>query len=249
MTFIFSNKLPLVVVVLVMFLTVAWFTQKTSTYSYSARQQLAISSLKPKPIKPIETRNMIAHVLQEEGMKVGAELGVQQGLFSEHNLNIWKSCERYYLVDVWAQQVNYKDGANVGNKRQNELYESTVNRMKRFGDKVVVLRDFTSNAVNKIPDGSLDFLYVDARHDYCGTIADLRDYYPKVKSGGIIAGHDFLNSDDLAKVSQSDWSLCGDGSVNRGAVRGAVEEFANENGLQIVMAYNDGPYPSFMIRV
>jgi hypothetical protein len=71
-----------------------------------------------------------------------------------------------------------------------------------------------------------------------------------MKSGGIIAGHDFLNSDDLAKVDGGqDWSLCLDGTVNRGAVRGAVEEFANENGLQIVVAYQDGGFPSFMMRV
>ena len=95
-----------------------------------------------------------------------------------------------------------------------------------------------------------DFLYVDARHDYCGTLADLRDYFPKMKTGGIIAGHDFLNSDDLEKSGiKSDWSLCGDGTVHRGAVRGAVEEFAKENGLQIVMAYKDSRTPSYMMRV
>lgn len=203
-----------------------------------------------KPIRVIENRGMIATILQEEGMKVGAELGVQRGLFAEHNLKFWTSCEKYYLVDVWAQQENYKDKANVGNNVQNVLYDETVNRLKSHGDKVVVLRDFTSNAVKSIPDMSLDFLYVDARHDYCGTLEDLRLYYPKMKAGGIIAGHDFLNSDNLKIVDGGqDWSLCMDGTVNRGAVRGAVEEFANENGLQIVMAFKDGNWPSFMMRV
>ena len=59
------------------------------------------------------------------------------------------------MVDVWAQQKNYKDGANVGDVMQNQNYNETLGRLKRFGDKVSVIRDFTSNAVSKIPDASL----------------------------------------------------------------------------------------------
>jgi hypothetical protein len=127
--------------------------------------------------------------------------------------------------------------------------------MKPYSDKIVVLRSFTSDAVQHISDGSLDFLYVDARHDYCGTSEDLRLYYPKMKAGGIIAGHDYLNSENLAtvdggpKVSNRDWSICLDGTVNRRCVRGAVEEFSKKMGLQIVLAFKDGDWPSYMMRV
>jgi hypothetical protein len=134
--------------------------RRGSTSYSSQRRPFEDSQRSKKPIRPIENRLMIAKILQEEGMKVGAELGVQRGIYAEHNLAIWTSCEKYYLVDVWAQQENYKDLANVGNNVQNELYQETLNRLNKFGDKITVLRDFTSNAVKMIPDASLVSRYI-----------------------------------------------------------------------------------------
>ena len=39
---------------------------------------------------------------------------------------------------------------------------------------------------------SLDFVYIDARHDYDGCLEDIVAWYPKLKKGGLIAGHDFI---------------------------------------------------------
>ena len=34
--------------------------------------------------------------------------------------------------------------------------------------------------------------YIDARHDYCGCSEDIQNWWPKVKPGGIMAGHDYV---------------------------------------------------------
>lgn len=245
-----SKQGQTVIAVVVIFLIGSFLLHKNDMIPKSLQLKAQLKIQPVKPIRPIETREMIANILEEEKFEVGAELGVQKGIYAEHNLKIWKSCKRYYLVDAWAHQENYHDAANVNNAVHNEFYQETKRRMAPFGNVPQFLRMYTSDAVKEIADNSLDFLYVDARHDYCGTLADLEDYYPKMKSGSIIAGHDYLNSDDLFKQDRSqDWSICGDGSVNRGAVRGAVETFAERRGLQIVLAYKDGGFPSFMIRV
>lgn len=59
--------------------------------------------------------------------------------------------------------------------------------MQPFAAKAVFLRNFTSAAAPLIPD-PVDFVYVDARHDYCGVVEDLGLYWPKVRSGGMMAG-------------------------------------------------------------
>lgn len=41
---------------------------------------------------------------------------------------------------------------------------------------------------------SLDFVFLDASHEYLNVKEDLIHWYPKVKFGGIIAGHDYCNS-------------------------------------------------------
>lgn len=40
------------------------------------------------------------------------------GVFSEQLLRAWPSCARMYLVDIWGQQANYKDAANVADAEQ-----------------------------------------------------------------------------------------------------------------------------------
>jgi hypothetical protein len=75
------------------------------------------------------------------------------------NATTWYVALFDHQVDVWAQQENYKDKANVGNDVQNDFYQETLNQVKKFGDKITVLRDFTSNAVIKIPEASLVSFY------------------------------------------------------------------------------------------
>jgi hypothetical protein len=59
---------------------------------------------------PPANRNELGKLLESlGGFHTGVELGVQAGLFSKTMLETWPSCTKYYLVDIWAQQVNYID--------------------------------------------------------------------------------------------------------------------------------------------
>jgi hypothetical protein len=48
--------------------------------------------------------------------------------------------------------------------------------------------------IDQIPDGSLDFAYIDGDHTLRGITIDLIRLLPKVKEGGIIGGDDFVNT-------------------------------------------------------
>ncbi|GBG00585.1 hypothetical protein Rsub_13297, partial [Raphidocelis subcapitata] len=56
------------------------------------------------PLPALPRRSDLARLVEERGFKVGAELGVQRGIFAAAMLRNWPSCEKYYLVDIWAQQ-------------------------------------------------------------------------------------------------------------------------------------------------
>jgi predicted O-methyltransferase YrrM len=106
---------------------------------------------------------------------------------------------------------------------------------------------YTSEAAKLIPDGSLDFVYVDARHDYCGCMQDLEMYWPKLRPGGLLAGHDYVYASDAAAMGVGDWSLCTNGTVHPGSVRAAVEDFVKMRpGLHVVPTLKE-PFPSYMI--
>ncbi len=202
-----------------------------------------------KPIPLFATRDELGILLENEGMKKGVEIGVQRGHYSAKLLSGWKSCEKIYLVDAWKEQENYVDIANVGAGEQEQLYVEARNRMKQWEAKTVFLRMLSSEAVDNFNDEELDFIYVDARHDYCGVRQDIEMYWPKLKEGGIMAGHDYLTAQEVDVLSNGsqDWSICEDGTIHEGAVRGAVDEFAKEHQLQVLMTYQER-WPTWILR-
>lgn len=58
-------------------------------------------------------------------------------------------------------------------------------------DVVEIIRADTRDAYKMYEDGSIDFLFIDANHDYESVLLDIKNWFPKVKKGGIIAGHDY----------------------------------------------------------
>ena len=73
---------------------------------------------------------------------------------------------------------------------------------------------------------------MDAQHHYEGAKTDLEAWWPKIRSGGILAGHDDL-----------------DGIIPEGnfGVKSAVDEFARERGLHVCVVL-ERVFPSYFIR-
>lgn len=216
-----------------------------STVATSPQAQHSVPS-KPYPPPPeFKYRSDFAAILSREGKTVGAELGVQRGDFANHMLYYWSTCTRYIMIDYWGKQENYEDQANVADTTHLSYYEETQKKLLEWTHKTTFMKMFTSEAAKYIADESLDFVYVDARHDYCGALEDIEMYWPKLKSDGIMGGHDFLYA---REVLDQDWSRCADGSVQPGAVRGAVEDFAARHGLNITVGLGDPVFKSFAMR-
>lgn len=81
-------------------------------------------------------------------------------------------------------------------------------------------------------DASLDFVYIDAQHHYEAVREDLALWYPKLRVGGLFAGHDYLD---------------GEVDGDRFGVKRAVDEFAGEKGLRIGVTL-ERDYPSWFCR-
>ena len=52
------------------------------------------------------------------------------------------------------------------------------------------------DAVNFFEDKSLDFVFIDASHEYEDVKNDIVSWLPKIKHGGILAGHDYWSDPD-----------------------------------------------------
>jgi hypothetical protein len=91
------------------------------------------------------------------------------------------------LIDIWAPQDNYKDYANVPQERHDDFMAQAMLQLEQYQAKTVWLKTTTVAAAKLITE-PLDYVYVDARHDYCGVLEDIRTYWPLIRPGGIMAG-------------------------------------------------------------
>lgn len=119
------------------------------------------------------------------------EIGVMAGIYSESFLQTWKG-NLLVSIDPWIHQDGYEDIANRSNEDFEKIMDRALHRLKPFKERSEVIRDFSQNASNWFLEESLDMVYLDARHDYDSVFADIEAWLPKIKTGGILAGHDYV---------------------------------------------------------
>lgn len=132
----------------------------------------------------------LAKLFAELNFNLGAEIGTDQGLYAEYlcqmNPNLKLQC-----VDPWLSDVYEKDRSGVVEDQPyfNARYEETVERLKPYNCNLI--RKTSMEALEDFEDNSLDFVYIDANHDFLNFTMDLHHWVKKVKPGGIISGHDY----------------------------------------------------------
>jgi len=116
-------------------------------------------------------------------------------------------------------------------------YNETKERLAPYGARSDIWRLTSVEGAKQVPDGSLDFVYIDARHDYESVLEDLNAWFSKVKPGGIFAGHDYVDG----MLAQGDFG-----------VKSAVDEFFAERNIPV--RGTEGPsaveqFPSWVVEI
>ena len=102
----------------------------------------------------------------------------------------------FYAVDTWDGTAPETDPSNINNLpelQQNPewLYELFLSNIEPAKEYIKPLRMFSLEAAKQFEDESLDFVFIDASHDYENVKADILAWLPKIKKTGILAGHDY----------------------------------------------------------
>ena len=71
------------------------------------------------------------------------------------------------------------------------LFNHFLHNISSVKDVINVIRQPSIEASKNYKDNSLDFVFIDAAHDYGNVCADINVWLPKVKRGAILAGHDY----------------------------------------------------------
>lgn len=150
---------------------------------------------------------------------VGVEIGVACGVYAKmilESLNI----KKLYLIDPYKDYVENNKlipasvlvDQYVKVPSYSDIKNLALKNLKYFSSYIQFIPLESEEAVVLVPD-NLDFVYIDGNHDYEHVKSDIKNYYPKVKKGGIIGGHDF-NEDSFGVLY-------------------AVLEFARANNLNL----------------
>ena len=173
----------------------------------------------------LSNRRELGNLFNELGLLGnGIEVGVYKADHAENLLSIWKG-NKLYLVDAWQpipdKKVNWSDF--------DEAYQITKNKLGS-NPRVKIIKELSADAVKLFPNNFFDFVYIDADHTYDGVMADIESWRHKIKSGGILCGHDYLNG-KIGKVMIE--------------VKTAVDNLADKYGWRVYCTEEN--FPSWFI--
>jgi len=92
---------------------------------------------------------------------------------------------RLIAVDTFAGDPGWSEIADVSEARR--LFDHNTSEI----DFIDVIQAESVRAAAQVADGSIDWVFIDALHDYRSVRADIRAWAPKVRPGGLISGHDY----------------------------------------------------------
>jgi Methyltransferase domain len=166
---------------------------------------------------------------------VGVEVGTYSGTFAAEILKAWPGI--LHCVDPWCHQPGWQDLLNENQAAFEEIYKEAVKRLQPFTEegRCVIHRQTSVQGAKGAWAKGLDFVYIDADHRYEHADQDIKAWWPTVKSGGLLCGHDYRDGFD-------GHTLFG--------VKQAVDEFMVREAIAFgdLWITTESNYPSWFVR-
>jgi predicted O-methyltransferase YrrM len=117
---------------------------------------------------------------------------------------------------------------------QERYFAETLGRLAPFGERSEVRRADSIEAAAATEPASLDFVYIDADHEYESVCADIEAWHDRIRPGGLLCGHDYYDG----------WR----DNAMYGVAR-AVDEFCAGRGLQVKTTLREHPEKSWFVPI
>lgn len=157
--------------------------------------QLGMDGRMPVEI-PNYGRDNMAELFAELGFKVGVEVGVRDGSYSE---TLMKANPGLILhgVDPYEPHHGYRDHVR---KSTFEAFEQEAHDKLDGFTNYHFIREYSDKAVEQFEDDSLDFVYIDGDHSFYNATQDIELWSKKVRPGGSISGDDYFKHKGNARI-------------------------------------------------
>lgn len=136
----------------------------------------------------VRTREDLARLFAARGYLRGCEVGVADARYSALLCATIPGVE-LLCVDPWEPYG--LNGRGGGKQQQHGNYDVARERLAPYA--ATLDRRLSADAAPDVPPETLDFVYIDGNHDFDFVMLDLLLWVPKVRAGGIVAGHDYYH--------------------------------------------------------
>lgn len=120
----------------------------------------------------------------------GIEIGTYEGEYASEILKTWTS--DLYLIDIWRNVNNTEYSDSCNRKDYINVMHKCCQNISGHEERCHMIRSSSENAAKLFNNESFDFIYLDANHKYEFIKADMKLWFPKLRKGGVFAGHDYL---------------------------------------------------------
>jgi hypothetical protein len=140
--------------------------------------------------------DFLATMMIEQQYKTFVEVGCKEGRTTGHILKTVPDSE-VIAIDPWiTQEANPNDPTKETyeswdfKKIEDEFWANVGEHKERCEFMRCTSREAAS-FLGHAKDNTLDLVFIDALHDYESVMQDISLWWPKVRKGGVLAGHDF----------------------------------------------------------
>lgn len=132
-------------------------------------------------------------------VEIGAWKGRSAAFMAVEIINSGKKID-FYTVDHWRgdDEPEYRSDHDVVTGHLFSVFQKNIEPVKT---RVIPIRGGSTEISTRFADGSVDFIYIDAGHDYASVLADLKAWWPKLRSDGVMAGDDWCYVDAAKRRS------------------------------------------------
>ena len=114
--------------------------------------------------------------------EIGSYAGESAEVFAEN-------FKKIYCVDPW--ECGYDDERDWASHNNGEIVENAFDARVSKYSNVVKRKIGSIDCSKEVEDNSIDLVYIDGNHQYEAILEDIKEWFPKIKTGGFLSGHDY----------------------------------------------------------
>lgn len=139
--------------------------------------------------------DVIDYLIKKNNLNSGIEIGTWKGetykFLLKNNKNL-----KLVGIDSYCTQPENKgpEKWTAGENGHSWDHETYYNDLTKFCEKLnngsYIIKGYSNNVYKSLKKEKFDFIFIDGDHSKRGVFEDIKNYYPLIKDGGFILGHD-----------------------------------------------------------